>query len=293
VWQEYLFAGSVDEALQMLAARGGRARLIAGGTDLVLQAQEGKQQPACLVDITRIPGLSQIAERDGFITIGAQATHAQAAASELIRAKAKVLALACACVGGPQIRNVGTLVGNVVNALPAADAAVALFALNAEAEVADVGGGRRWLPIAALYRGVGLCAISPAAEMVTALRFPALGSAYRCAFKRLAPRRALSLPILNVAVVVAAADERISDAGIADVRIAIGPVAPTPFRAQEAEAALIGQRAEPGLIAKAAHLAAEAAKPRSSVLRGSAEYRKGLVEVFVRRALTEATEQNR
>jgi carbon-monoxide dehydrogenase medium subunit len=288
MWQEYLFAGSVDEALRMLAAREGRARLIAGGTDLVLQSQEGKQQPACLVDITRIPGLNQIAERDGFIQIGALVTHAQAAASELIQRQGRILALACACVGGPQIRNAATVVGNVVNALPAADGAVALFALDAEAEIVSLDGARHWLPIAALYQGVGVCTISPAAEMVAALRFPALGSDYRCAFKRLAPRRALSLPILNTAVVVAVADGRFADA-----RIAIGPVAPIPFRAREAESALIGQPVAPDLIARAAKLAAQAARPRSSALRGSAQYRQALVEAFVRRALTEATEQNR
>lgn len=288
MWQEYLFAGSVDEALRMLAAREGRARLIAGGTDLVLQAKEGKQQPDCLVDITRIPGLNEIAERNGYITLGAQVTHAQAATSELIRAQASVLALACACVGGPQIRNAATVVGNVVNALPAADGAVALFALNAEAEVVSLGGARRWLPIAALYQGVGVCTISPAVEMIAALRFPALSENHRCAFKRLAPRRALSLPILNTAAAVA-----VVDGHFADVRIAIGPVAPIPFRAREAEAALIGQPVAPDLIDKAAKLAAQAARPRSSALRGSAQYRQALVETFVRRALTEATEQNR
>jgi len=282
VWQEYLFPGSAEEALQMLAERRGRARIIAGGTDLVLQSQQGKIQATTLVDITRIPGLDFIEEREGYIYLGAQVTHAQIAASPLIRAKGDVLAMACGSVGGPQIRNMGTLVGNVVNALPAADGAVALFALDAETEVASLS-ARRWLPIAEVYQNVGVCVVDPSAEMITALRFPALQPRHKGAFQRLAPRRSLALPILNTAVVVGVQEGRFTEA-----RIAIGPVAPTPFRAKEAEDVLIGQCVGGAVIKRAAELAAAAAQPRDSVLRGSKEYRKALVEVLVRRALAEA-----
>ncbi|MGB5934040.1 MAG: FAD binding domain-containing protein, partial [Anaerolineae bacterium] len=156
MWDEYLFPASLDEALEMLEAHGGEARIIAGGTDLVLQSQRGQCPAKVMVDITRIPGLDHIEERDAVIYIGAQVTHGGVAASPLIRSRAGVLVEACGSVGGPQIRNVGTLVGNVVNALPAADGAIALFALDAEVEVAERA-GRRWTPIATLYAGVGLC----------------------------------------------------------------------------------------------------------------------------------------
>jgi len=172
MWDEYLFPASVEEALEMLEAYGGEARVIAGGTDLVLQSQRGQCPAKAMVDITRIPGLDHIEEQDGLIYIGAQVTHAQVAASPLIRSRAGVLAEACGSVGGPQIRNVGTLVGNVVNALPAADGAIALFALDAEAEVAEQA-GRRWTPIAALYAGVGLCTVDPCTALITQLRFRA------------------------------------------------------------------------------------------------------------------------
>lgn len=284
MWDEYLFPASLDEALEMLEAHGGEARIIAGGTDLVLQSQRGQCPAKVMVDITRIPGLDYIEERDGLIYIGAQVTHGQVAGSPLIRSRAGVLAQACGSVGGPQIRNVGTLVGNVVNALPAADGAIALFALDAEVEVAERA-GRRWTPIATLYAGVGLCTVDPCAAMITQLRFRALGKGEAGAFERLAKRRALVLPILNAAAIVGLKGNKVERA-----RIAIGPVAQTPFVAAEAAEALVGRTPDEDRISRVAQLAAQAAQPRDSLLRGSAEYRKVMVEVLVRRALWRAVE---
>ncbi len=280
MWDDYLFPRSVDEALEMLAARGGEARIIAGGTDLTIQSQRGRVPAKVMVDITRIPGLGRMEEQDGLIYIGARVTHAQIAASVLIRSRANVLAEACGAVGGPQIRNVGTLVGNVVNALPAADGAMALFALDAEAEVAERTGSR-WAPIADLYAGVGQCTVDSCEAMITQLRFPALGESEAGAFARLAKRKALILPILNAAVVVGMDGGKVERA-----RIAIGPVATTPFVATEAGRAVIGAVPDEGTIAEAARLASQAAQPRDSLLRGTAAYRKSMVQVLVRRALT-------
>lgn len=281
-WSDYLFPQSVEEALEMLAAHAGRARIVAGGTDLVLQAESGKCASTVLVDITRIPGLDFCMEQDGFLWIGPQVTHAQLAASPLIREKAGLLAAGCGSVGGPQIRHVATLVGNVVNAMPAADGAVPLFALDAEVEVADAA-GRRLRPIAELYAGVGVCTLNPCAQMVTAIRFRPLPVGAGWSFQRLAQRRALILPMLNAAVVVQVAEGRFQDA-----RIAVGPVAATPLRACAAEIALRGRPVGSEAIAEAARLAQEAARPRDSAVRGSAEYRKAMVEVLVRRGLEEA-----
>lgn len=278
----YLFPSSVEEALEMLAAHSGNARLIAGGTDLVLQSQRGQCPAAVFVDITRIPGLDKIEERDGYIFIGANVTHAAVAKSPLIRQRANVLAEACGMVGGPQIRNVGTLVGNVVNALPAADGAIALTALDAEAEIADEM-GRHWAPVIELYEDVGICRVNPCAQMVTALRFHPLERGMNGAYQRLSQRRALCLPMLAVATVVDIEEGRFRQA-----RIAIGPVAPRPLRPAEAEAALDGVPVNAENIAHAARLAAKASHPRDSLLRGSAEYRTAMVEVLVRRALSKA-----
>jgi carbon-monoxide dehydrogenase medium subunit len=235
-----------------------------------------------MVDITRIPGLDEIRQKEDHIVIGAAATLAQIASSPDIRARGGPLAQACACIGGPQIRNVATLVGNVVNALPAADGAVALFALDAQLEVATLA-GRRWIPIAELYQGVGECALDPCAEMVTALRFRSLDASAESAFQRLARRRAMALPIVNAAVVTYLHDGRMDEA-----RIAVGPVAPTPFRAAAAEEVLLGEVPTAAYVAEAARLAARDARPRSSPLRGSAAYRTAMVEVLVQRALTTA-----
>ncbi len=281
-WTAYLFPESVEEALETLSAYAGQARLIAGGTDLVLQARRGQCPAEVMVDITRIPGLDFLEERDGWIWIGPQVTHGQIAASPLIREKAGLLARACGCVGGPQVRHVGTLVGNVVNAMPAADGAVALFALEAEVEVAGRT-GRRFFPIAELYAGVGRSRVDPSSQMVTAIRFRPLPSGSGCSYKRLAQRKALILPMLNVAVAV-----EVESGRFRRVRIALGPVATLPLRAHSAEEALRGAPVDEQAIAESARLAGAAAEPRDSLIRGSAEYRKAMVPILVRRALQEA-----
>lgn len=289
MWNNYMFAESVDDALRKLASFGGQARLIAGGTDLVLQAQRGQCPSTMMVDVTRIPGLNQIQIQDGWVLIGATVTHAQVAASPLIQSYAALLARACGSVGGPQIRNVATLVGNVVNALPAADGAVALFALNAQVQVASLDDRNQtqyvWMPIAELYENVGVCTIDPCVQMVTAIRFKPLPPSAGSDFQRLARRRALVLPILNVGAVV-----ELKDGAIADARISVGPVAPTPFRATRAEQFLVGRPATGEALSAAAQLARADARPRPSLLRGSQEYRTAMVEVLVRRALSNAVQ---
>ena len=289
MWREYFIPASVEEALDILCRQRGRARLIAGGTDLVLQVQRGTCVCEAVVDITRIPGLDRITLEEGpegeRVVLGAAVTHAQAASSPLIQERAGVLAEACGRVGSPQIRHVGTVVGNVVNALPAADAAVALFALDAEAEITTPAGSR-WVPIAQIYEGVGVCRVDSCSEMVTALRFPALSARHGWGFERLTRRQAVILPMLVVAAVVALEEERCREA-----RIAIGPVAPTPFRARQAEEVLSGHAPEEGLIRRAAQAAAAASNPRHSLLRGSRQYRLEMVEVLTRRALRQAVER--
>lgn len=284
MWDKYLFATSVGHALELLAAHDGKAQLIAGGTDLLLQAQRGQCPASVMVDITRIPDLNRIEERDGYIVIGALVTHAQIAASPLIQAKAAVLSTACGHVGGPQTRNAGTLAGNVVNAQPAADGAVALFALDAELEVATES-GTRWEPITEIYRGVGACTIDACHEVVTAIRFRPLTGTCGCGYQRLARRKALTLPTLVVAAVL-----HVEGDAIQTVRIAVGPVAPTPFRAADAEKFLVGRAPELAALSQAGDLAAAKAKPRDSVIRGSQEYRTAMVAVLVRRALNQALE---
>jgi carbon-monoxide dehydrogenase medium subunit len=284
VWQEYLFATSVAEALALLHRYEGQARLIAGGTDLVLQLQKGELAARCLVDITRIAGLQDIRLVGEEIVIGAAVTHAAIAASPLIAARATVLQEAALSVGTPQIRNVGTLVGNVVSAQPGADGSLALLALDATLDVVDLEGNTRRVPVAEAFVRPDVSTIDPRREMVTLVRVPALAAHQASAYGRMARRRASALPVLAVGVVVSADAEHRFEW----VRIALGPVALTPYRARQAEEVLRGAPLSSPAIEQAAQAASQEAQPRSSVLRGSREYRREMVRVYVRRALEAA-----
>ncbi|MCL5075216.1 MAG: xanthine dehydrogenase family protein subunit M [Chloroflexi bacterium] len=281
LWERYLLPQSVEEALAILAEYRGQARIVAGGTDLIVELKQRQRRLRALVDITHIRSLHYLEANNGLVRIGATITHAEAAASQMLQEYAPVLSQACAQVGGPQIRNMGTLVGNVVNAQPAADGALALVALEAMASISSLEGERK-VPIRELYRGVGLSAVDPSREIVTALEFhlpePARGSA----FQRLARRRALALPILNAAVVLSA---DLAAQRFRWVRIALGPVAVVPFRPEQTERLLHGGRlGDEALINEVAELISLESNPRDSI-RGGREYRKEMVKVLVKRAI--------
>ncbi|MDP2917001.1 MAG: FAD binding domain-containing protein [Dehalococcoidia bacterium] len=283
--EEYLSPASVKRALTILESYKGEARIVAGGTDLVPELKAGERKLKCLVDITGIKALQKIEEDGENIKLGACVTHRQAASSKLIREKANLLAEAASAVGSPLIRNQGTVAGNVINAQPAADTAVALFALDARVQVNN-NSSTRLVPIADMYQGIGKCRVDSTSELVTAIYFRALNSNQGSAFVRLAQRKALALPMLNVAVVVTVADGRFTDA-----RIVIAPVAPAPFRSRKAEAVLKGAPVSRETMLRAAEAAQAEAQPRDSALRGSAEYRKEMVKVLVRRALEQAVKR--
>ena len=282
-WKRYARAKDLNEALALLAQAGGSGRVIAGGTDLVLQVRQKEKQADLLVDVTRIEELQGLCEEDGHIRIGAAVTHGAAAESPLLRREAAALAAGCGMVGSPQIRNIATLMGNVITAQPAADAAVPLTALEAELRVLSPA-GERWVPIEAAYRGVGESTIDATREVATEIRFRKSEAGAQTRFFRLARRRALALPVLNGAVCLwpDGASRRIRKA-----RIALGPVAARPFRARQAEACLISDRLTPALLEEAARLAAAEATPRTSLIRGSAEYRRDMIRLYLTRTLRE------
>ena len=289
ICEDYVVPSSIEEALATLASLRGEGRVIAGGTDLVIQLQRRRRTFECLVDITRIAGLDEIRMENSHVLVGAAVTFSQIESSALIREKASVLAEAASQVGSPQIRNVGTLAGNVVNAQPAADGSIALLALDAEAEIANLT-GRQWVPVATLFVSPGISRVDATAEMITAFRFRAAGPKESSGFERLARRRALALPLINVGVnVLLNAD----GTRFRDVRIAIGPVAPVPFRAREAEEALKNQPLSHDTIDQAAETAVRESKPRTSLLRASKEYRRELIGALTKRALLKAIERAR
>jgi CO/xanthine dehydrogenase FAD-binding subunit len=285
-WEEYLVPTSLEEALAMLRERRGQARVIAGGTDLIIQLKKKEAAARCLVDVTNLDELKGIELEDGLIRVGACVTHQELASSSLIRERAAALAEGASQVGSPQIRNMGTVGGNIVNAQPAADTVVPLMALEAEVEVATATGTRRE-PLGGLCIGPGQCTVDSTAEILTTVRFRALDPNQGSAFERLAKRKALSLPILNAAAVVT-----LNDGGdtFQEVRLAVGPIGPTPARAFSAEEALRGAAVEAQAVAAAMELAAREAQPRSNPLRGSQGYRQEMVKVLLRRSIERAVQ---
>jgi carbon-monoxide dehydrogenase medium subunit len=278
--KDYVIAKTVDGALTAL--RQGNAKVVAGGTDLMLDLKSGKVQVDTLVDINSIDELKNIELVDGQIRIGAAVTHQEVAKSELIKDKVPALAKASGSVGSLQIRNTATVVGNVINAQPAADAAVVLVALGAVAEIHDDAGVSNQ-PVEQLYAGVGKSKVDSSKQLVTAVQFPALLLNQGCAFIRLAQRGALALPMLNVAVVASLVENKVEW-----IRIVMAPVATQPVRATSAENMLKGAEVNEANILAAAQEAAAQANPRSSALRGSSEYRKSVLVTLVKRGLTEA-----
>jgi len=289
MWQTYYTPTSVDEAVRLLAEHGPEARVIAGGTDLLIELQRGVRQARVLIDVTRIGNLDRVWLDDGLVHVGPTVTHNLAVASELLVQRGFPLALACWRVGTPQLRNRGTIAGNLITASPANDTITALWALDARLTLQSAR-GERTLPFANFYQGVRQTALS-ADEMVTGIAFPALRPNQRGTFAKLALRRTHAIAVVNAAVILTfASPPRSGGFGdglprITDARITLGSVAPTIIRAPEAEQALVGAALSPARIAEASRLAAQAAAPIGDI-RAGASYRREMVRVLVRRALT-------
>src|SRR5512139_1916838 len=249
LWSEYYLPVSVDEAVGLLARHGGKARVVAGGTDLILDLQQGNEHPVeALVDVTHIVGLNEIREVDGYITVGAGVTHNQIVESVLLQQKATALVEASYVLGGPQVRNFATIGGYVAHALPAADGTTALNALDAEIEVASFS-GRRWIPFTSLFLGPGKSAIDSTREVLTALRFKATSDHEASAFSRIMRPQGVALPMMNFSAKVRVLADRIEE-----VALSAAPVAPKPFRCKQTEAFLTGKLASSEFIEAAAEV---------------------------------------
>jgi xanthine dehydrogenase iron-sulfur cluster and FAD-binding subunit A len=279
MWETYYTPTSVDEALRLLAEHSPDVCIIAGGTDLLVDLQRGARQVCVVVDATRVGGLDRVRlDDEGLIHIGPIVTHNLAVGSRLLRERAFPLALACWRVGTPQLRNRGTIAGNLVNASPAGDTIAALWALDARLTLSSVH-GERTLSFKEFYQGVRQTALAPE-EMVTDIAFPALGPDQRGTFIKLALRRAHAIALVNAAVVLTFDGDTVTGA-----RITMGSVAPTVIRARDAESALVGRPLSDASIASAADLAIETTACITDV-RAGCDYREEAARVLVRRALT-------
>lgn len=279
MWHKYYTPASLEAALELLAEHRENARIIAGGTDILIEMERRIRTPRVLIDITRIPGLDGITERDGSIHLGPLATHNQVAGSTVCVKKAYPLACACWQVGAPQIRNRATVAGNLITASPANDTITPLRALDARVTLKSVH-GERTLSLAEFTLGVRRTAMAPD-EMLTDICLPAMKRDERGTFIKLALRRAQAISVVNVAAVVSVARGRVQQ-----TRITLGSVAPTIVRAGHAEAYLAGKPLTDETIATAGELAISDARPIDDV-RGAAEYRREMVRVTTMRALTQ------
>jgi CO/xanthine dehydrogenase FAD-binding subunit len=292
---EYLIPTSIAEAIGLLDTYHGEARIIAGGTDVMPDMRRQKIRPRCLVDITRIPGLDQITVMEDFIEVGAAVTFAAIKDSLFLNQHVHALADAARSVGAVAIQNVATWVGNIVQAMPAADGAIVAIALEAEARLVDRHGAR-WRPVESLFSGPGVSAVDPSRQFVTHIRFPHPQSPWGTAWARVGRRPSLVLPILNCAVKLCLAPLDVPGNGdseregmqIAHACVALGPVAPRPFRARQAELFLSGQPPTAEVFAQAARIAQGESNPRSSIMRASRDYRLTIIPSLVSDALAVA-----
>ncbi|MBK8020345.1 MAG: FAD binding domain-containing protein [Chloroflexi bacterium] len=288
-WTHYHTPQTVDEALALLTQYAGQARVIAGGTDLLVDARaEGEAAAEALVDVTSIADLREITEVDGRIVIGAGVTHSQIVKSALLQEGATCLVESCGVVGGPQVRNVGTLGGNVAHALPAGDGTVSLVALDAEVEIVK-DGVRRWAPIREMYLGPGKSLLDSTRDLLLRFRFRPHGTAEATAFSRIMRPQGVALPILGCAVWLRL--DASTRSTIVESRVCIAPISPTPNRASEVEAALVGKPANQETIERVAEFAMGALHPRTSKYRATAEYRQEMIAVLLKRTLTAAVER--
>jgi carbon-monoxide dehydrogenase medium subunit len=288
MWQIYHAPASLDGALHQLAEYGPEARIVAGGTDLLVELRRGVRGVSVLVDATRIgsPYALDRVHRDSsgnggdheLIHIGPAVTHNQAVAAPILRDYGFPLALSCWEVGTPQLRNRGTIAGNLVTASPANDTITTLWALDARLTMKSVR-GERTLSFDEFYKGVRRTELAPD-EMVVDVAFPALSPNQRGTFTKLGLRRSHAIAVVNAAAVLTFND----DMTVSRARITLGSVAPTIIRTLEAERSLIGETLNAEAVAAAAALAQEAATPIDDI-RGGALYRAKMVRVLVRRAL--------
>ena len=288
MWQTYCTPQSLDEALSLLAEHREKARLIAGGTDLIVEIERGIRTPEAVIDITRIPGLDAITrDEEKVIHLGPLVTHNQVVGSSLCVDRAFPLAKACWEIGAPQIRNRGTVAGNLVTASPANDTITPLWALGASVTLQSIHGSRT-LTFDEFFLDVRKTAID-SGEMIVDISFPAMAGYQVGTFEKLGLRKAQAISVVNVAVVLSMLADTITEA-----KITLGSVAPTIIRAREAERFLSGKVLTEDVCTRAGELAAQTITPISDV-RGSAEYRRYMAATLTRhslKALADGTERD-
>jgi carbon-monoxide dehydrogenase medium subunit len=286
MWKSYYQAKNIEDALEQLSTYAGKVKIIAGATDLMLEMERGfHSEVERVIDVTRIPEQDQITlDEDGIIHIGLMVTHNHIIESKIIRERALPLAIASWEVGSPQIRNRGTIVGNVVTASPANDTISPLIAMDASVLVASKN-SQKLVKLKDFYTGIRKTILQPD-EMVLEIQFAALHAHQKGTFIKYALRKAQAISVVNVAVILEMKDDTIFDA-----RVAFGAVSPVIHRLSEIEKKLVGKPLSTDLINQIKKEAANAVFPISDI-RSSADFRKHIVSVILEKALIFCKDEN-
>jgi CO/xanthine dehydrogenase FAD-binding subunit len=278
---EYLAPETVEEALELLSRHGGKARLLAGGTDLLLNMKRRQESPQYVIGLKNVHSLDFFSyDETAGLSFGPLVTVHFIETSPLIKDKFLILAQGAAALGSAQVRNLATVIGNLCGALPSADMAPGLIVLGATLKIVGPKGERR-VPVEDFFKAPGESVLARD-ELVTEVRVPNPPAGSGMSYLKHTTRSAMDLSIVGVAVLVAL------DGGICrEARICLGTAGPTPMRAAGAEETLKGKHLDEALVEEAAEAASRECQPRSSP-RASAEYRREMVRVLTQRALRQA-----
>lgn len=282
---EYFAPQSLVEAMNFLDKYGDQSKILAGGTDLVVKMKNSRVAPAVIIDVKKIPELNRLEWKPNqAMYIGAAVPLSRIITFPPVKSKYNMLHEACSLIGSLQLRNRGTLGGNLCNAAPSADSAPALICLNAKIHISQTNGSRA-LPLESFFRGPGETVLN-SRELVSGIEVPLPPEHTSGCYLRHTPRQDMDIAVVGVAALMVF-DTTFKQCR--EARIALGAVAPTPIRVPQAEAILMDKPITETTIEEAAEKAAEAARPVSDI-RGSADYRKEIVKTLTRRSLRRCLE---
>lgn len=283
----YLTPKTLDEAISLYESHGEQAKYVAGGTDVLVKIKEGKLVPNYLISLKHIIGQDRpfLNHETGELYVGAFCTHRSIEQSPLVQHRYPILHDAVKNIGSIQIRNVATIGGNLVNAVPSADGAIPLIALDGRANIYGAK-GQRSVELRRFFLGPGQCDLE-GGEILTEIVIPPLAPRSGGAYIKHGRREAMELPMLGVGVLLTLAEDMTT---CAKARICLGVAAPTPFRALEAEKYLQGKNINEENLAEAGRIAGQESRVRDSI-RGVAWYRREMVGVLVKRMGLKALER--
>lgn len=289
LYQEYLKPQTIAEALKFLTSAKGSTAVVSGGTDLLLDIRQGRHDPVDqMIDVSGIKDMGQISLEDGFIYLGAAVTHKQIIKAPLLQEHAQCVVEGCGLIGGPQVRNVATIGGNVSHALPAGDGTISLLALDTEVQIIT-SEGSTCQPLIEIFAGPGKVKFDRSNAIVTGFRFKAGGEREGSAFHRVMRPQGVAIAILNMAAWVKLDEE----GKLTQVRVSCGPAGPRPFRAEKTEEYLSGKTWDKSTHQEAAKVLADEVSLRTSKHRATKEYRHQILPVLLREVMDAAVERAR